>query len=152
MGSEFQEMCHSYNIESKPTTVKNPQAQGVVKRMHLVVGDALRTTVFQEDFEGDLDTMVQACAWSLRTTVPSSSPYSPAHLAFGCDMIFRHRVKIDWEMLKQKRSQQALANNTKENKKRVEHEYQVGDFAIRALNYFASQNVRYLEGIIRPVT
>jgi len=45
-------------------------------------------------------------------------------------MIFRQRVKIDWEMLKQKRSQQAVANNTKENKKRVEHEYKVGDMAI----------------------
>ena len=45
-------------------------------------------------------------------------------------MIFRHRVKIDWELLKNKQSQQALANNTKENKKHVEHEYKVGDYAI----------------------
>ena len=74
MGSEFQEMCHSYNIEPKPTTVKNPQAQGVVERMHLVLGDALRMTVFQEDFEGDLGMLIQACAWSLCTTVPSNSP------------------------------------------------------------------------------
>ena len=130
MGSEFQEMCLSYDIESRPTTIKNPQAQGVVERMHLILGDALRTTVFEEDFSDDLDTLVQACAYSLRTTVPSNLPYSPSQLAFGCDMIFRHRVKIDWEMIKHKRSKQALANNTKENKKRVDHEYQVGDFAI----------------------
>ena len=130
MGQEFQEMLSSYDIESKPTTVKNPQAQGVIERIHLTLGDALQSTIFEEDFEGDLDTLVQACAWALRSTVPSNNPYSPGHLAYGCDMIFRQRVKIDWEMLKQKRSQQAVANNTKENKKRVEHEYKVGDMAI----------------------
>jgi len=62
MGQEFQEMLSSYDIESKPTTIKNPQAQGVIERIHLTLGDALRSTIFEEDFEGDLDTLVQACA------------------------------------------------------------------------------------------
>ncbi|KAL7525373.1 hypothetical protein ACHAXR_000980 [Thalassiosira sp. AJA248-18] len=130
MGAEFQEMCTSYDTEAKPTTIKNPQAQGVIERMHLTLGDALRATIFEEDFEEDLDNVIQACAYSLRTTVPSNLPYSPAQLAFGCDMIFRQRVKIDWELVKQKRRVQAEANNTKENKKRLEHEYQVGDQVI----------------------
>ncbi len=41
MGSEFQEMCHSYNIEPERTTVKNPQAQALVERIHLTMGEIL---------------------------------------------------------------------------------------------------------------
>ncbi|KAL7528933.1 hypothetical protein ACHAXR_002708, partial [Thalassiosira sp. AJA248-18] len=118
MGAEFQEMCLSYDVEPKPTTVKNPQAQGVIKRMHLTLRDALRTTIFEEDSEADLDNLIQSCAYSLRTTVPSNLPYSPAQLAFGCDMIFRQSVKINWELVKQKRRVQAEANNTDTNKRR----------------------------------
>ena len=34
-GREFQELLQSYGIESKPTTVKNPQGNGMHERVHL---------------------------------------------------------------------------------------------------------------------
>ncbi len=51
----------------------------------------------------------------------------PAQLAFGCDLIFRQKVLIDWERIKAFRLKDAIENNAKENKKRLEHTYKVGD-------------------------
>mmetsp|Transcript_14247 Transcript_14247/g.29915 ORF Transcript_14247/g.29915 Transcript_14247/m.29915 type:complete len:103 (+) Transcript_14247:1-309(+) len=45
-------------------------------------------------------------------------------------MLFRQRVVIDWEKLKRARQEQATANNAKENKKRIEHNYHVGDLVL----------------------
>ena len=42
-GREFEEMLSSYGVKSKPTTVKNPQSNGVHERVHLVLCEMLRT-------------------------------------------------------------------------------------------------------------
>ena len=36
---EFQELLQSYGIAQKPTTVKNPQANSFVERIHFTIGD-----------------------------------------------------------------------------------------------------------------
>jgi transposase InsO family protein len=38
----FQHMLQQYNIKRQPTTVKNPQANAICKRMHQAVGNSLR--------------------------------------------------------------------------------------------------------------
>ena len=47
-GSEFklhfEDLCDIYGFECKPTTVKNPQANAILKCMHSVFADMLRTT------------------------------------------------------------------------------------------------------------
>ncbi|KAL7465162.1 hypothetical protein ACHAXS_005488 [Conticribra weissflogii] len=131
IGFKFQEMLESYGIQPVPTTVKNPQANSTIERLHLTLGDQLRCTTFEgSNFLEDVDTIVQACAYAARTTVPSNSSYSPAQLTFGRDMIFRQQIIVDWEKMKQQRLQQAAANNDKENKKRVEHTYSVNDLVL----------------------
>ena len=47
MGFEFQELLESYGIEPQPTTIKNPQANSVIERLHLTLGDQLRCTTFK---------------------------------------------------------------------------------------------------------
>jgi hypothetical protein len=128
IGEEFQELLSSYDIKSKPTTVKNPTAQALVERLHLTLGDQLRVSIYLiDDWHEDVNHLLQACAWAIRTTSPSNSPYNPSQLAFGMDMIFRQQVKIDWQLLKLQRRRQAIANNKKENQTRIPHDYKVGD-------------------------
>ncbi len=118
----------SYDIKSKPTTVKNPTAQALVERLHLTLGDHLRTAIYNiDDWQDDVNHLIQACAWAIRTTNPSNSPYNPSQLAFGMDMIFRQHMKIDWQMLKMQRRRQAIANKHKENQTRIPHTYNIGD-------------------------
>ena len=93
MGEEFQEFLSSYGIKSCPTTIKNPTAQAVVKRLNLTIGDQLRMSLYQgDDWEEDITTLIQACAWAIRTTTPSNSPVTQCQLTFGMDMIFRQKA------------------------------------------------------------
>jgi hypothetical protein len=133
-------MLESYGIISKPTTVKNPTANAIVERIQGILGEQLRATIFATDWSDDVDTLIQACAYALRATSPSNNPYSPAQLAFGCDMLFRQKVIIDWEWLKESRDKQSLQNNAKENRKRLEHEYKVGDKGLIILKPYERHN------------
>ena len=140
LGMEFQEMLQSYGVESKATTVKNPTANGVVERMQLNLGEQLRTKVFDEEFMGDLDTLLQSCAYGIRATHPAHFQYSPCEMAFSHNMIFRERVLIDWEATKEKRRLQALQNNAKQNKNRLVHEYKVGDLVLLVTPSYERKN------------
>ena len=46
-GSEFklhfEHLCDSYGINRKPTTVKNPQVNAILQRVHQVIGQMLHT-------------------------------------------------------------------------------------------------------------
>ncbi len=39
----FKYLCESYGIKRKPTRVTNPQANGILERVHQVLGKMLRT-------------------------------------------------------------------------------------------------------------
>ena len=126
-GREFQEMLESYGIEGVQTTVKNPRAQAIVERMHLIFGEMIRTTVFGQYYDHDLKQLGANCAYALRSTVPTKFSYSPAQLALGADMLFRQRAIIDWEKVKEIHPKNSKQNNKRENSKRIAHEYKVGD-------------------------
>ena len=131
MGEEFQELLISYDIKSKPTTIKNPTAQALVEHLHLTLGDQLRVSIYSIDhWHEDVNHLIQACAWAIRTTVPLNVPYNPSQLIFGMDIIFHQKVKVDWQLLKEQRRNHAIANNKKENKNRIQHDYKVGDLVL----------------------
>ncbi len=140
MGCEFQELLDSYGIEAKPTTVKNPTANAIVERIHGTLGEQLRATVFDADWSDNVDMLIQACAFALRATSPARGTYSPAQLAFGHDLIFQQKVLIDWERLKTVRLKDAIDNNKKENKKRLDHEYKVSDKVLLVLKNYELRN------------
>ena len=42
-------------------------------------------------------------------------------------MLYREKIKIDWELHKREKVKQHIANNIKENRNRRPHKYKVGD-------------------------
>ena len=42
-GEEFQELLRSYGVKAKTTTVKNPQANAIHERVHLLMAEMIRT-------------------------------------------------------------------------------------------------------------
>jgi len=46
-GSEFklhfEDLCKSFNIKQRPATIKNPQANTIIERVHGVIGDMMHT-------------------------------------------------------------------------------------------------------------
>ena len=82
--------------------------------MHHTLTNQLRVRVLEENtWIEDTDFIMQHCAWFLRTTVPANMNHAPGTLAFGMDMIHRHKIQIDWELFKRERVKQHIASNIK---------------------------------------
>ena len=127
-GFEFQEMLSSYGIEAAPTTIKNPRSNSVAERMHLTMGDMLRTMEFEgPDWKEEINTALQSVAWAIRSTVSMTTGFTPGQLVYGKDMIMQVRVIADWERIKAARLQAAATANQQENQKRLDYQYKVGE-------------------------
>ena len=124
-------MLQSYGIKGKATTVKNPRANGLIERIHLTQADMLRTRVFEgHNWQHEFRRALGAITWALTSTVPTQTSHSPGELAFGRDMIFATRTKIDWRLIKREKKKAHKNNTARENKRRVAHKYKVGDLVL----------------------
>ena len=98
VGYEFQELLDIYEILSVPTTVKTPRANNPVERLHLSIGDMLRTPqpFIRECWMGAQKRYLQVVAWAIRSTINSTISHTPEQLAFGRDMIMQVKVLVEW--------------------------------------------------------
>ena len=94
-GSEFKlyfrELCDSYSIKRKPTTVKNPRANAVLERVHGVFGDMMRTAgLDMSETVNDkmVDSFIDAAAWAICSTHHTVLGMLPGAAVFGRDMLF----------------------------------------------------------------
>ena len=84
-------MLKSYGVKPKPTTVKNPQANAVHERCHLLIAEMLRnqelvvphTTTVKEEIR----RLLQSVAYSIRATSSTVTKLSATEMIFGRDMI-----------------------------------------------------------------
>ena len=130
-GAEFQEMLSSFDIKPQPTTVKNPQANSIVERIHLTMGDRCRMEDFTyENWEQHMHTVFKSIMWAVRSTVHSVISHTPGQLAFQRDMFMRTKIVVDWESIKNKRLASAQQSNLRENRARIDHTYKIGDFVL----------------------
>ena len=133
-GSEFklhfEELCDSFNIKRRPTTVKNPQANAVIERVHGVIGDMMRTSAL--DMSPTItDTMIEDflvdAAWAIRSTYHTVLKSTPGAAVFGRDMLFDIPYVADWKEIGRRRQAQVRSTNKRENKRRLPHDYVIGE-------------------------
>ena len=129
IGFEFQELLHSYGIEPVPTTVKNPQTNSPIERMHLTMADMLRTSTpfIGHNWFDEVQRMLQAIAWAIRSTVNTAVQHTPGQMVFHRDMITATRVRVDWDRTFRIRAKNTTKNLARENAARIPHTYMVGD-------------------------
>ncbi len=94
-GSEFklhfQALCKTYGITRKPTSIKNPQANAILERMHAVFTNMLRTTeldMAELVNASDIDIFLADAAWAIFSTYHTVLKASPGAAIFGRDMLF----------------------------------------------------------------
>jgi len=128
--SEFHILLQSYGIQAKATSVKNPQSNAFVERIHLTIGDSLRAMDLSNRAfdETTVHGILQAIAWALRTNYYTSLRTSPGQLAFGQDMVVPATYLANWRHIHERRQKNILYNNARENHSRIEHDYKVGDY------------------------
>ncbi len=71
--------------------VKNPQANGILERVHQVLGQMLRTAeldMANSITPNDVDVFLDNAVWAIRSTYHRVLKASPGAAIFGWDMLF----------------------------------------------------------------
>ena len=132
-GSEFKKdfvpLLQDFAIKPTCTTIKNPQSNAPVERIHQVVGQMmaaqdLKTRIF--DFINPWGPILTSVAWAIRAAHHSTLGYTPAQLVFGRDMVFNMKTIINWKDISERKQAQVDKDNLRENKKRIDYDYQIG--------------------------
>ena len=131
IGHEFRTMVKDeYGIKSKPITVRNPQANAIIERVHQVIANMIRTFELEStymDKEDPWSGILAATAYAVRSTYHTTLQASPGQLVFGRDMIFNIKHVANWKLITYRKQKLINSNNERENKRRIAHEYNVGD-------------------------
>jgi len=109
-GSEFKKdfvpLLQDFAIKPTCTTIKNPQSNAPVERIHQVVGQMmaaqdLKTRIF--DFINPWGPILTSIAWAIRAASHSTLGYMPAQLVFGRDMVFNMKTIINWKDISERK-------------------------------------------------
>jgi hypothetical protein len=123
-------MHKNYGMKKRVTTAYNPQANGIIERVHLVLANALRTFELQEremDVNDPWASFLASAAFAIRSTYHTTLGASPGQLVFGRDMLLPTKFKANWAEMKARRQDKIRCNNEQENKGQKDHNYKVGD-------------------------
>jgi hypothetical protein len=133
VSAEFQELLQSYGIRSKLTTVKNPQANGILECTHQVIGNLLRSSrLIAQDLDTisaqqELLALLMPVMWAINTTFHTTLKASPAQLAFSCDMILPTSFAANWYAINSRKQAQLQSAADAENRKRIPNEFRLND-------------------------
>ncbi len=78
-------------------------------------------------YPADIDTLIDNAVWAIRSTYHTVLKASPVAALFGRDMLFDIPFIADWNQIGDYRKSQTNCSNTRENNKRVDYDYKVGD-------------------------
>ena len=130
--AEFSKMMvEDYGVKKKPITKRNPQANAIVERVHQTIGNMIRTFSIADNPDiTDNDPwagILNAAAFAVRATVHTTTQATPMQLVFGRDAILNIQMEANWKRIKERKQALIIANNKRENNKRLPHTYRVGD-------------------------
>jgi len=132
-GSEFKlhfkELLAQYNIKQSPTSIKNPQSNAILERIHAVIKNMIRTSGLdnqEEITEDDIADVLCNVAWAIRSTYHTVLRTSPGAAIFGRDMLFDIPYIADWTDIGKRRQASVDKANLRENEKRIAFDYAVG--------------------------
>ena len=127
---DFLHIFDDYGVKPKPTTIKNPQANSVLERVHQVLGDMLQARNVKGlnlDTDDPWSEVLASVAYAIRSTYHTTLEATPAQLVFGRDMIYPITYVAEWDLIQKRKQKHIDKNNLCENSTRVEHDYAVGE-------------------------
>jgi hypothetical protein len=125
----FEALCDSYGIKRKPTSVKNPQANAILERVHQVIMTMLRTVEIDMATSvapSDIATFLTNAAWAICSTYHTVLNTSSGAAIFGREMLFDIPYIADWNKIGDYRQRQTDLNTKRENNSRIDYDYKVG--------------------------
>ena len=131
MGDFAEMVANDYGIKRKGTTVRNPQANAIIERIHQTLGNIIRT--FQIQDNPDLDPhdpwagILSATMFALRATFHTTLHATPTQLVFGRDAILNTVFEANWKLIRERKQKLINQNNMRENAQRIPHQYNARD-------------------------
>ena len=127
--AEFSKICHNdYGLKRKPITTRNPQSNAIIERIHQTIGNIIRTFDVSNIVNNDpWPGIIAATMFSVRATYHTTLQASPMQLVFCRDSILNMKNVADWEHIWQRKQLQINHNNKRENMRRNNHQYKVGE-------------------------
>jgi hypothetical protein len=131
MGQFAEMVADDYGIKRRGTTVRNPQANAIVERIHQTIGNIIRTFELYNnegiDQEDPWSGILAAAMFAVRATYHTTLQATPTQLVFGRDAVLNTKFEADWNFIKQNKQKLIRINNERENKNRRSHQYRVND-------------------------
>ncbi len=127
---DFEALCESYGIKRKPTSVKNPQANAILERLHQVLTTMLCTDeldMANTVVTRDIDAFLTDAAWAICSMYHTVLKSSLGAAIFGRDMLFDIPFLADWNKIGDYRQHQTDLSTAHENRSRRDWDYKVGD-------------------------
>jgi hypothetical protein len=125
---DFEALCDSYGIKCKPASVKSPQANAILERVHQVIMTMLCTAEIDMATSvapSDIATFLTNVAWAICSTYTVLKA-SPGAAIFGRDMLFNIPYIADWTKIGDYRQHQTDLNTKHENNSQIDYDYKVG--------------------------
>jgi len=136
MGEIKRMLKEDYGIKRKPITTRNPQANAMVERAHQTVHNMIRSKLIRskKDLPLGWTGVLNAVRFAMNSTVHTTNRATSMQLVFGRDSILPIKFQADWDMIKSRKQTLIHKNNARENARRQEHTYTVGDKVLVLLN------------------
>ena len=100
-GAAFSHMLHVNGIKDVTTTVKNPQANAICKRLHQSISNSLWTMIHRyppdniDQINNIIDTCFATAAYASKVAIHCTLNISPSALVFQQDMILNIPIITD---------------------------------------------------------
>ena len=133
IGWQFITLLARYGIKNVCTAVRNPQSNAICERMHQTIGDILRVVLHtnpprnMDDANQVMDNALATCMHATRCAVSAPIKTTPGAMVYGRDMIMDVPLIANLAVIRDGRQQMIDENLIKQNKKRIEHHFRVGD-------------------------
>ena len=125
----FKALCDSYGIKRKLASVKNPQANTILERVHQVIMMILHTAeidMANSVAPSDINTFLTKASWAICSTYHMVLKASPGAAIFRWDMLFDIPYVADCNKIGDFRQHQTDRNTKLENKARVDYDFKFG--------------------------
>jgi hypothetical protein len=130
IGWAFQHMLEENDIQRRPTTTKNPQANAICERMHQSIGNSLRVLRNWTPPDGVvnaqmlIDAALANAMYATRASYHSGLRTTPGALAFHRDMVLNIPVISDLQTIREHRQHLIDQRLIVANRKRFAFDYQ----------------------------
>jgi hypothetical protein len=134
MGELATMVSNDYGLNRHGTTVQNPPANAILKRMHQTIGNIIIAFDIYNNEDLDLEhpwsEILVATTFYLGATYHTTLKATPSQLVFGRDADQNAKFAAYWNLIKNNKQKLINTNNSIEINKRITYTHQINEEVI----------------------